>query len=70
MNSSAVVTCNNCKRSWALGIDTSLFLQLDLGTRPCPWCESYTLGCRDEADDRRPVRSQRRAREFEATTPR
>ncbi len=70
MNGSAVVTCNNCKRSWALGTDTSLFFQLDLCTRPCPWCEAYTLDCRGEVDDPRPAPAQRRPRDFEAETQR
>ena len=66
MNGSAVVICNTCKRSWTLGTDTSLFVHLDLCTRPCPWCESYTLACQDEAAERPP----RRARDFEAAAPR
>lgn len=44
------VTCCNCRRSWILTIETSLYLQLDLSTRPCPYCEAYTLS--SSSDDR------------------
>lgn len=37
------VTCSTCKRTWSLNIAASLYVQLDMSTRPCPYCESYTL---------------------------
>jgi hypothetical protein len=38
------ITCASCHRSWALGVADSLYLGLDLASRPCPHCEAYTLG--------------------------
>jgi hypothetical protein len=38
-------TCASCHRSWALWVDDSLYLELDLVSRPCPNCEAYTLSC-------------------------
>lgn len=37
------LTCSTCKRTWSWNIETSLYVQLDISTRPCPYCESYTL---------------------------
>ena len=37
------LTCSTCKRTWSLNIEASLYVQLDISTRPCPYCESYTL---------------------------
>jgi uncharacterized protein (UPF0212 family) len=59
-----VVTCASCSRSWKLNQPDSVYLQLDLSSRPCPHCEAYTLSCRSSADGsgvrrhrRRPERS-------------
>jgi hypothetical protein len=37
------ITCASCHRSWALWVADSLYLGLDLASRPCPHCEAYTL---------------------------
>ena len=37
------IVCVSCHRSWALSIEDSLYLELDLASRPCPHCEAYTL---------------------------
>ncbi len=42
-----VITCDSCRQSWKLGLQASLYLQLDLSSRPCPHCEAYTLSCPD-----------------------
>src|SRR6516164_3725204 len=39
------ISCASCHRSWALSVDDSLYLELDLASRPCPHCEAYTLNC-------------------------
>ncbi len=45
-----VVTCASCSRSWKLNSHDSLYLQLDLSSRPCPHCEAYTLSSREPAE--------------------
>jgi hypothetical protein len=62
-----VVTCASCSRSWKLNLHNSLYLQLDLSSRPCPHCEAYTLNCRGPAD---PVLPRRRRRDRSGPTPR
>jgi hypothetical protein len=42
---SLCIICVSCHRSWALSVDGSLYLELDLASRPCPHCEAYTLSC-------------------------
>jgi hypothetical protein len=37
------IYCNCCHRSWNVAVAESLYLQLDLLSRPCPHCEAYTL---------------------------
>jgi len=57
-----VVTCDSCHRSFTLAVDASPYLQLDLESRPCPFCEAYTLSTRAASDpDRaeRPFRIRR-----------
>jgi hypothetical protein len=44
------VICATCLRSWKLDQPDSLYLQLDLSSRPCPHCEAYTLSCRAPGD--------------------
>ena len=53
------ITCANCHRSWALSVGDSLYLELDLVSRPCPHCEAYTLSCPGRADAAPPPRRRR-----------
>ena len=43
------ITCASCHRSWALLVEYSLYLELDLVSHPCPHCEAYTLNCSGRA---------------------
>jgi hypothetical protein len=55
-----IVTCASCSRSWKLNQPDSVYLQIDLSSRPCPHCEAYTLSSRSSTDSsglhRRPRR--------------
>ena len=56
------VTCGNCQRSFTLAVDASTYLLLELESRPCPYCDAYTLSTRTVADDQavsRPSRVRR-----------
>ncbi len=41
-----LVICESCRRSFNLAVDASPYLLLELQSRPCPFCEAYTLGAR------------------------
>jgi hypothetical protein len=41
------ITCNNCQRTWTLPGAGSVYWQLELSSRPCPFCEAYTLSYGD-----------------------
>jgi hypothetical protein len=45
----ATVVCNSCHRTWEVSGGESVYLQLELLSRPCPYCEAYTLSYRDRA---------------------
>jgi hypothetical protein len=62
-----VVTCASCSRSWKLNLHDSLYLQLDLSSRPCPHCEAYTLSCDGPAE---PALPRRRRRDGSGFSPR
>jgi hypothetical protein len=53
------ITCASCHRSWVLSVDDSLYLELDLASHPCPYCEAYTLSCPDRAATAPPPRRHR-----------
>ena len=53
------ITCASCHRSWVLSVDDSLYLELDLASRPCPLCEAYTLNCLGRAATAPPPRRHR-----------
>ncbi len=48
--SHAQIRCANCLRTWKLPCDHLSFVVIDLATRPCPYCEAYTLGCAEGKD--------------------
>jgi hypothetical protein len=58
----AVILCASCRHSWQLSFNDSLYLQLDLSSRPCPHCEAYTLGCHAAREGESPPRSFRSRR--------
>ena len=41
------ISCGSCQQSWVLDVDSSLYLRLDIATRPCPLCGECTLACQD-----------------------
>ena len=48
--SGVAVACESCGRNFVLPVAGSPHLLLDLQSRPCPYCEAYTLSCREIAD--------------------
>jgi hypothetical protein len=38
------ITCSNCRRRWILPVAESFYVQSDVESRPCPFCEG-TLKC-------------------------
>ena len=49
------VTCGSCGRGWYIAGNVSVYFQLELVSRPCPYCEAYALSCAD-GPGRRPRR--------------
>jgi uncharacterized protein CbrC (UPF0167 family) len=43
-----VVTCMSCGRRWPVAVHDSLYLLIELSSRPCPHCEAYTLTITDD----------------------
>jgi hypothetical protein len=43
--SAVCITCDSCCRSWTLSFEDSAPFAVDVASRPCPYCEAYTLGC-------------------------
>jgi hypothetical protein len=41
------IICGTCRRSWRLAVDFSIYVLLDLTSRPCPYCGADTLNCCD-----------------------
>jgi hypothetical protein len=42
-----MITCASCRQSWKLEVEESVYLELDLTSRPCPCCEACTLTCQE-----------------------
>jgi hypothetical protein len=64
------ISCASCHRSWALSVEDSLYLELDLVSRPCPHCEAYTLNCSGRAAAAPPPRRNRAGQEVSLLVPR
>jgi hypothetical protein len=64
------ITCASCHRSWALWVGYSLYLELDLASRPCPHCEAYTLTCPGRAAAAPPPRRRRAGQQVSLLVPR
>ena len=67
---SLCIICVSCHRSWALSVDGSLYLELDLASRPCPHCEAYTLSYPGRAAAAPPPRRQRAGQQVSLLVPR
>jgi hypothetical protein len=67
--SAVCITCDSCRRSWTLSFEDSAPFAVDIASRPCPYCEAYTLGC--HAPLRTPATSgpPRRLRPRQRATP-
>jgi hypothetical protein len=50
------VTCGSCGRGWYIGGNISVYFQLELVSRPCPYCEAYALCCADVSGRRQALR--------------
>jgi hypothetical protein len=50
------VTCGSCNRGWYIAGQVTVYFQLDLLSRPCPYCEAYALSCVDVSSRRLPGR--------------
>lgn len=50
------VTCGSCGRGWYIAGNVSVYFQLELLSRPCPYCEAYALNCADVSGRRLPRR--------------
>ena len=48
--SGVAVACESCGRDFVLPVAGSPHLVLELQSRPCPYCDAYTLSCREIAD--------------------
>lgn len=59
--SGVTVACDSCGRRFVLPVAGSPHLVLELQSRPCPYCEAYTLSCREIADIDHPPVSARDA---------
>jgi hypothetical protein len=46
----AIIVCDSCNRSWVVSASDSVYLELELVSRPCPFCEACTLSYREGAD--------------------
>jgi hypothetical protein len=64
------ITCTSCHRGWALSVGDSLYLELDLASRPCPHCEAYTLSCPGRAVAAPPPRGHRAGQQVSFLVPR
>ena len=64
------ITCASCHRSWALLVEYSLYLELDLVSHPCPHCEAYTLSCPGRAAAAPPPRRHRARPQISLLVPR
>jgi hypothetical protein len=51
-----LVTCKKCHRNFTLAVDASPYLLFDLQSRPCPYCEAYTLSSRAADEEELPAR--------------
>ena len=59
---SRYITCDHCHRTWRFDPDDSVYLQLDLASKPCPYCEACTLSCRGDGEagsPHHPLRARR-----------
>ena len=45
--SAVCITCDSCGRNWTLGFEDSAPFAAEVASRPCPYCEAYTLGCHE-----------------------
>lgn len=41
------ISCGTCQQSWILDVHPSLYLRLDIASRPCPLCGRCGLTCQD-----------------------
>jgi hypothetical protein len=37
------IICSSCQRIWRVSVPESVYLQMELLSRPCPYCEACTL---------------------------
>lgn len=44
------IVCASCKGTWPLAGTSSLYVEMQLMTQPCPRCEAYTLNCQPFRD--------------------
>ncbi len=48
------IFCAACRRRWPVSAQECTYLELEVMTRPCPYCEGYMLSVRTEETARRP----------------
>lgn len=64
------IICDTCHRSWRLAVAVSVYVLLDLASRPCPFCGASTLNCLDAGEttpaSRRPKPARQIRTEFKS----